>query len=119
MSAPPVSCLTSPGVSHTLRRRRRGTMGLGRLYKRGKDGYWWFAYGIGKGKKLRISTKLRGGTPDKPPIEVELWRARKLAEMGKSGQAGLKAEAVTVADILTMLETRWEAEGRTSSLRVA
>jgi integrase len=94
-------------------------MGLGRLYKRGDQGYWWWAYGIGKGKKLRISTKLRGGTPDKPPIEVELWRARKLAEMGKSGQAGLKAEAVTVSDILTMLKTRWEAEGRTSSLRVA
>jgi integrase len=89
------------------------------LYKRGDQGYWWWAYGIGKGKKLRISTKLRGGTPDKPPIEVELWRARKLAEMGKSGQAGLKAEAVTVSDILTMLKTRWEAEGRTSSLRVA
>jgi integrase len=94
-------------------------VGLGRLYKRGKDGYWWFSYGIGKGKKLRISTKLRGGTPDKPPIEVELWRARKLAEMGKSGQAGLKAEAVTVAAVLEMLTTRWEAEGRTSSLRVA
>jgi hypothetical protein len=29
-------------------------MGLGRLYKRGE--LWWWAYGIGKGKKLVRTT---------------------------------------------------------------
>jgi integrase len=93
-------------------------MGLGRLYRRGgPGGIWWLAIGIG-GKKHRFSTKLRGGTPDKPPREVELWRARKLTELGQAGVAGLKADVVTVADILDGLTVRYEAEGRVSSLRV-
>lgn len=87
-------------------------MGLGRLYLRGgPSGIWWFAIGIG-GEKIRISTKMRGGVPGRPPREVELWRARKLAELGRSGQAGLKSDVVTVSDICDMLETRYEAEGR-------
>jgi integrase len=98
--------------------RRRGTMGLGRLYLRGgPTGVWWLAIGLG-GRKYRFSTKLRGGVEGKPPREVELWRARKLAELGQTGAAGLRAEVVTVGDILDMLLVRWEAEGRTASLRV-
>jgi integrase len=96
----------------------RGTMGLGRLYKRGADGFWWFAIGLG-GKKHRMSTKLRGGTPNNPPPEVLLWRARKLTELGQAGAAGLKAEVVRVSDILDMLWTRYEAEGRAQSLRTS
>lgn len=90
--------------------------GLGRLYLRGGGAHgpiWWWAIGIG-GKKLRFSTKLRGGTPDRPPREVELWRARKLAELGQTGASGLRAETVTVQDIVDMLLIRYEAEGRKS-----
>ncbi len=89
-------------------------MGLGRLFLR--NSVWWFAIGLG-GRKYRFSTKLRGGVEGKPPREVELWRARKLAELGQTGAAGLRAEVVTVGDILDMLWVRYEAEGRTSSLR--
>lgn len=95
----------------------RGTAGLGRLYLRGE--IWWWAVGIGKGKKLRISTKLRGGTPDKPPVEVELWRVGKLTEFETPALAGGgQTGPVTVSDILDMLLTRYEAEGRVNSLRV-
>jgi integrase len=89
-------------------------MGLGRLYLR--NSIWWWAYGLG-GRKYRFSTKLRGGVEGKPPREVELWRARKLAELGQTGAAGLRADVVTVGDILDMLWVRYEAEGRTQSLR--
>jgi integrase len=89
-------------------------MGLGRLFLR--NSVWWFAIGLG-GRKYRFSTKLRGGVEGKPPREVELWRARKLAELGQTGAAGLRAEVVTVGDILDMLWVRYEAEGRTQSLR--
>ena len=87
--------------------------GIGRLFKRGD--IWWFALGHGGGnRKIRISTKIRGGTPDRPPREVELWRARKLAELGQHGASGLKAEHVTVQELADMLLLRYEAEGRSS-----
>lgn len=85
------------------------SMALGRLYLR--NTVWWFAIGIG-GRKIRQSTGLRGGSPGKPPREVELWRARKLAELGKAGEAGLTADSVTVSDLVSMLLTRYKAEGR-------
>lgn len=84
-------------------------MALGRLWLRGS--VWWYAIGIG-GRKIRMSSGLRGGTPGKPPREVELWRARKLAELGKAGEIGLTADSVTVSDLVSMLLTRYEAEGR-------
>jgi integrase len=94
----------------------RGTAGLGRLFLRGTT--WWWAIGVGKGKKLRISTKLRGGTPDTPPVEVELWRVGKLAELDTpSVVGGGQVGSVTVSDILDMLTTRYKAEDRKASLR--
>lgn len=57
---------------------------------------------------------MRGGTPERPPREVELWRANKLVELGRGGLVGFKAEHVTINEIAAMLLTRYEAEGRAS-----
>lgn len=87
-----------------------GARGMGRLYLRGgPNGVWWFALGIG-GEKVRLSTGLRGGAPGKPPRDVEIWRARKLVELGQG--VPLKAEAVTFDALADALVTRYRAEQR-------
>lgn len=89
-----------------------GTRGLGRLYLRGgADGVWWLQIGVG-GQTVRISTGIRGGSPGKPPKEAEMFRAKKLTELGKG--LPIKAESITFDDLADALVARYKAERRPS-----
>ena len=114
------------GPYHSLTRRNRhkfarltvravtllpAMRGIGRLYLRGD--VWWFQIGVA-GKKYRTTTGLRGGTPEHPPKEVELWRARKLTELGKGNINALHSESLTLNPLLDSLEARYAAEQRPS-----
>lgn len=85
-----------------------GTRGMGRLYQRGNPGVWWYEIGVG-GRKLRMSTGIRGGKPGKPPREAELFRAAKLIEIGRTGTALTSA---TFEEVTAGLITRYVAENR-------
>jgi integrase len=88
-----------------------GTRGLGRLYLRGDT--WWLDLSV-RGKKVRMSTGVRGGTKEHPPKDAELYRASKLMEIGRGNGAGLMAHALTFDELAKMLEERYRAEGRKS-----
>jgi integrase len=106
------------GNCHRVARRYYGLRiasalmrGTGRLYLRGE--IWWFQISYA-GRKLRVSTGLRGGREGHPPPEVEMWKARKLAELGRGNVSALRSDSLLVDTILDSLETRYRSEARTS-----
>lgn len=86
-----------------------GTKGIGRLYFRGQ--VVWFQISI-RGTRYRISTEITGD-PKKPiPREAELWRARKLVELGQGGS--IRSDQITFDDLADSLVSRYKAEQRQS-----
>lgn len=86
-----------------------GTRGIGRLFFRGT--MVWFQISI-RGVRYRVSTEIHGDPAKAIPKEAELWRAKKLVELGQGGS--VRSDQVTFDALADALEARYRAENRAS-----